>query len=498
MNYRLLKQLFDKAFHRGEQIAQFANGLLVQVIVVIFSLTALAWTPFGHADRFDRSDKNGDNAVDTLDLEIFSQRFLKQDWQTVDWCRFYRSSTKNERYFRNLTSDKTIRYSELLNFIAYSYNCQTTTTLSSTGSTTLQSTDKSDLNGDFVVDLADLVIFSTNYLDSYWETVEWCLFHESTIAGADFEGRRTKYYLKHFAQLLVFINDHFYCGGSEPPPNALLLENTPNFLARIADAPNFTGDYYITDPKVGSLFIYDTDLVLKAEIKGLDKPLGVAVDSNGHILVGNNGRDNIEVYDPSNGDLLAVFGEGMIKMPNAITVDGLGNIYVTDSLNNQVQVFDPFYNPVWVIGKDSAQAALHFPTDTGISANMEVFVADQVNNRIQVYDLDGKWLRNFTFAGTPGQNCNWFTGVCEIPGAPPFTRLQALDFDSFGRLHVLDNFGASVLIFNPADGAFLGAYGEYGQGAGYLRVPMDALVSDNGTAIVTSGDGDRIEVYAVP
>jgi hypothetical protein len=128
----------------------------------------------------------------------------------------------------------------------------------------------------------------------------------------------------------------------------------------------------------------------------------------------------------------------------------------------------------------------------------EVYVADQGNNRVQVYDIAGNWLTSITFAGIDGQNCNWFTGVCEIPGAPPFTRLQALDVDSSGRLHVLDNFAASVLMFDLADGAYLGSYGEYGDGPGFLRVPMDVLINGSNTAIVTTGDGDRIEVFSIP
>ena len=82
--------------------------------------------------------------------------------------------------------------------------------------------------------------------------------------------------------------------------------------------------------------------------------------------------------------------------------------------------------------------------------------------------------------------------------APGFTKVQALDIDSFGRLHVLDNHAASVMIFDSVDGTFLGSYGEYGTGAGYLRLPMDVLISETNTAIVTTGDGDRIEVFSIP
>jgi len=364
--------------------------------------------------------------------------------------------------------------------------------------TTSKVTDKSDLNNDGVIDLADLTIFSTNYLDTYWENVDWCVFHGSTLAGADFDGRSTRYYLRHFPALLGFINHHFNCGGSEPPPNNLLLLNAPRFLLRIADATAVSGDFYITDPRIGSLFIYDELMVPQGEIKGLDKPLGVAVDMFGRILVGNDGRDNIEAYDPATGNLLAVFGEGLVKMPTAITLDSAGNIYVTDSRRDLVQVFDPAYNPIRTIGKGGrGNDTLTFPMDLEI-IDQEIFVADQGGDRVQVFDINGNWLRSITFEGTAGENCNWFTGVCEIPGMPPFTKVQALSKDSLGRLHVLDNFAASVMIFEPSDGTYLNAYGSFGTTAGLLRVPMDVSVSATDMAIVTAGDGSRIEVFTVP
>lgn len=486
MNQKLRQQVFNN---------QPGQSLIEQGIVAIVLTAVLVWAPIVQADPVDKSDLNNDYTVDILDLQIFATDYLGEDWETYTWCPFYETSLKSEKYFRTATSEKIDSFKSLLNFIADSYNCQVV----------MQSADKSDLNNDLVIDVSDISIFSTSYLQTDWETVEWCLFYESTLAGLDFENRSTRYFLKHFGLLLSFINDYFACGGGEPPPAAIQLENIPKLLMRIADAANFTGDYYITDPTIGSLFIFDANLVLKGEIKALNKPLGVAINSQGYILIGNNGRDNIEVYDPANGDLLEVFGEGLLKMPVAITLDSVGNIYVTDSRSNSIQVFDSAYNLLRVIGKSSAQGALHFPVDTEIvpsiggGANLEeVFVADQINNRIQVYDLMGNWLRSFTFAGTPGQNCSWMTGVCEIPGAPPFTRLEALDFDSFGRLHVLDSFGASVLMFDPADGTFLGAYGGYGTEPGTLRVPMDVLVTETNTAIVTSGDGSRIEVFTNP
>jgi len=169
-------------------------------------------------------------------------------------------------------------------------------------------------------------------------------------------------------------------------------------------------------------------------------------------------------------------------------------------------VFDPTYLPLRTIGKAGAGPdRLNFPTDAqvivssagGAAGQAELFLADQGTYRVPVDDLQGNWRRSITFAGTPGQNCNWFTGVCKIPGLPAFTRLQALATDSLGRLHVLDNFAATVVIFDPATGAALGSYGGYGMDPGLFRVPMDVLISPADTAFVTAGDKGRIEMFAI-
>lgn len=484
MNQRCAQKISE--IWSSQDVVRQGAGVTLLLIVMV-------WVSLAPAAPVDKSDLNNDYTVGILDLKIFSNDYLAQDWETVDWCNFYESSVNNEKYFRKITAEKTATYANLLKLIAESYNCQVV----------LQITDKSDLNNDLVIDRMDLEIFSINYLETNWEMVNWCLFHQGVLEGSDFDGRSTKYFLRHFGLLLSFTNNQFGCGGGEPPPIALQLENIPDYLIRIADGANISDNYYITDAIVGSLFIYDKNLALKGEIKGLNRPLGVVIDSQGKLLIGNDGRDNIEVYDPANGDLLAVFGEGLVTMPNTITTDILGNIYVTDSRSNCIYVFDQTYNLLRIIGKSSAQGALDFPIDTeiiirsgdGIANIQEVFVADQRNKRVQVYDLEGNWLRSLTFAGMDGQDCDWMTGLCEVPAVLGFTRLQALDVDSLGRLHVLDNFATSARMFDPADGSFLGSYGEYGEQAGFLRLPMDVLITERNTAIVIAGDGGRIEVF---
>ena len=115
----------------------------------------------------------------------------------------------------------------------------------------------------------------------------------------------------------------------------------------------------------------------------------------------------------------------------------------------------------------------------------EVFIADQGNERIQIYDTEGFHL------GQIGP------GDCGMGGcAPPLlANLQALDVDSQGRLHALDNFEAVISILDPISGSYLGEYGEYGVGPGFLRVPYGLAIMDDNRPIVTSGEGDRIVIF---
>lgn len=372
----------------------------------------------------------------------------------------------------------------------------------------IASMEMSDMNNDRSVDIDDLVMFGARYMQNHWTQIDWCAFYDATVLGLDFDSfakkikenknkskaKPTVYYKKHFKLLLTFIHGFYTCDDdTQPDPDLLDIENEPRLLLRATIASDGSGDIYITDPKVGSMFIYDSELTLKGELKDLDKPLGVAVDSQGYVLIGNDGRDNLEAFDPANGNLIAIFGEGLIMMPNSITVGPDGHIYVTDSLSHSVKVFDANYTHVRSIGSPGqADNELSFPTDTQVIMQtvdgalvQEVFVADQGNKRIQIFDTEGNPLGQIS------------QGRCGMMGCRPpvLANLHSLDVDSQGRLHALDNFSASVSMFDPVSGAYLGVYGSYGEGAGFLAVPYGLVISETDQSIVTSGDGHRIEVY---
>jgi DNA-binding beta-propeller fold protein YncE len=341
--------------------------------------------------------------------------------------------------------------------------------------------------------------FSEQFAETHFLLVDWCEFLQNVLDGESQFGYPASFYLDQYGLLLVHIQDKYKCTEVPPPVSALLVKNNPRFLTRIAASRNPTGNYYVTDAKVGSVFIFDSNLSLAGELKGLEKPLGIAVNASGHILVGNDKRNKVEVYDPVNGALLASFGESEIETPSSIMLDSQQRIYVTDAGSNTVYVYDNTYTLITNIGergKDSHQ--VRSPSNALLSPDeSELFVLDRLNVRIQVYDVEGSWLRSITFAGTEGENCNWFTNTCEIPGAPPFTRIQGMDFDASGRLHVLDIFHATVSIFDPATGDYLGGYGDYGLDSGQLKSPGSLLV-EGSQALITDGGKNTIEVLNIP
>ncbi len=465
-------------------LARFKYG----VLAVSLLIAGLVWTPFVDAapkpsDTLGKSDLNKDGTVNYDDLVIFSTDYLGQNVETVDWCAFVDATSQEAELYGRTPDYYTKHFGELLLFVNTYYSCG----------------ERSDLNNDGRINARDLMAFSEQSTGEHFLLVDWCMFLQNILDGSSQYGKTADFYLEYYGSLLLYIQDKYKCSDGPPVVDPLAIKNQPKFLTRIAASRNLTGDFYVTDARVGSVFIYDSNQLLIRELKGLAKPLGIAVSSSGHILVGSDKKNIVEVYHPDNGSLLASFGESELETPTSIMLDSQENIYVTDAGSNTVYVYDSTYKLITNIGEPGKDAhQLRSPSNALLSADeSELFVLDRLNKRVQVYDHEGNWLRSITFEGTEGTNCSWFTGVCEIPGAPPFTRVQAMDFDATGKLHVLDTFHAVVSIFDSQSGEFLGGYGTYGLANGELKSPTSLLVDGNHSLVVDGGK-NTIEVLAIP
>lgn len=452
--------------------ARFKVGIWTLVLLT----ATLFWAPGAVAAPAENSDLNGDGIVNFDDLVLFSSRHLEQDVSTIDWCTFIDATSLGDQLYDRPASYYPKHFGDLLAFTSDYFGCG----------------DRSDLNHDRIVNERDLAVFSEQYADEHFLRVDWCLFQQAMLDGAPVFDEPADFFLVHYGELVVLIQDRFKCTGGPPDPDGpLALENQPKFLTRITAARNLTGDYYVTDAKVGSVFIYNSELSLIQELKGLEKPLGIAVNSLGHILVGSDKRDNIEVYDPDNGDLLASFGQNELEMPSSITVDSNDNVYVTDTRSNTVYVYDTSYELVRSIGEPgTGDHQLRSPADSALNAaETELLVLDRLNKVIKVFDLQGNYLRAYV-----PERCRWFG--CR-PGTARFSRLQAMDIAPDGRLHALDIFDVLIAILDSANGVFIAKYGAYGLDPGMLMSPMDIL-AEPGRALVVDAGKNTIEVLTLP
>jgi hypothetical protein len=70
-----------------------------------------------------------------------------------------------------------------------------------------------------------------------------------------------------------------------------------------------------------------------------DKPLGIAVDGSGNVLVADSGNGRLEKFKPSGTFITSIgikgSGYGQFGEPNGIAIDRDGNIYVADAANSR-------------------------------------------------------------------------------------------------------------------------------------------------------------------
>ncbi|NOZ00932.1 MAG: hypothetical protein GXP54_03470 [Deltaproteobacteria bacterium] len=263
------------------------------------------------------------------------------------------------------------------------------------------------------------------------------------------------------------------------PTSAMAVRHANRTPARIAQGKD--GTIVASDPVAGSIFIYDSGLRLQGEIKGLDKPLGVAVDPDGRIYVGCDGGDSVEVFG-TDGEKLATIGLGRIQMPNDLALDAKGNLYVADSRANRVLVFSIGGKFVRGIGA-CGESDLSFPAALAVSGD-ELYVADQGNARIRVFDEEGVCLR--TLGGPVGEFSDDWKGK--------FVRPQSLDIDENGLVHVLDAFMNRVQVLDAVTGAFIRSYGEPGKAPGRLSLPLDILITSDGRVLAADSGNHRVGV----
>lgn len=212
--------------------------------------------------------------------------------------------------------------------------------------------------------------------------------------------------------------------------------------------------------------------------KQLIRPQAIVSDEAGRIFVSDVGRSAIFVFDTLNGKFdiwdWARPGE-QFTSPIGVAVDTDGSLLVADAGLGAVIRLDAQGNPIDEIGASQLQRPTGLALDT---LNGELYVADTTAHQVKVFDQAGDLLRVIGGPGTgPGQ----------------FNRPVYLSFVR-NKLYVSDTLNARVQVFKP-DGELLRVIGERGLYLGNLTHPKGVAADSDGNVYVTEAFYDYLLIF---
>ncbi len=217
----------------------------------------------------------------------------------------------------------------------------------------------------------------------------------------------------------------------------------------------------------------------------LKEPQGIALDASGHIWVADTGNNRIEEFS-SAGAFMAVVGSlgtesGKFKAPSALSFDSKGNMWVADTGNSRVEKFDKEAKYVSEFGAlGSEPGKLKEPKGIAVDSGEHVWVADTGNNRIQELSTTGSLLKRFGTAGAGEGQLN--------------TPID-LKIDSAGNIWTVDSANNRAESFAPS-GAYVTQSGWKGTEAGQLTEPRSLAFDATGKAWVTDSSDNRLEQWS--
>lgn len=106
----------------------------------------------------------------------------------------------------------------------------------------------------------------------------------------------------------------------------------------------------------GYVYVIANDSVMKFSPQGIrlaqwgafNGAQDLFIDQNDNIFVTNTYKSRVEKYS-KDGQLLTMFGEGILNVPHGTGVDRRGRVYVADARNHRVVVFTPSAPPPFVL-----------------------------------------------------------------------------------------------------------------------------------------------------
>ena len=177
---------------------------------------------------------------------------------------------------------------------------------------------------------------------------------------------------------------------------------------------------------------------------GLWGPRGIAIDSQGHVLVADTGNKRILVYD-SNGSFITQIGSegtgaGQFDEPVGLAFDNQGDLFVADTWNQRIQVFIPNADETiytasvqWNVAGWSSQSLDNKPY-LAINQEGDIFATEPDSFRVLEFSTSGEFLRAWGGFGTTHDTFGLPSGIA---------------VDDQGRVWVSDTANNRLMRFTP-------------------------------------------------
>ena len=213
------------------------------------------------------------------------------------------------------------------------------------------------------------------------------------------------------------------------------------------------------------------------------RAVGVAVDSDGNILVADNANHRIQKFTSEGQFLTAVGTKGsghlQFDFPRGIAFNtSNGKLYVT--ANHHVQILNSDLTFSSTFGqRGNGKGQLDTPYGIAFDRSGNVYVADMENHRVQVFTAEGKFLRMFGKCGKGKGELFYPSGVA---------------VDATDDVYVCEWENNRVSVFT-SEGVFVRSFGSHGQHPGQFRSPRGVCVNNSGVVYVCDRDNNRVQVF---
>ena len=231
-------------------------------------------------------------------------------------------------------------------------------------------------------------------------------------------------------------------------------------------------------------YLLDAARPLKS-IPGLRRPWGVAVSSDGHIMVTEWGNSCLSILNKEGKKLASIGGEdgiGCIKFvsPRGVAMAHDNLILVTD--DHRIRKITMDGKCIASVG-EKGRDKLQFNTPSGVTVSPitgQIYIADRYNHRIQVLNQDLSFSYCLDKQGTgPGELC----------------KPRGVAFDIEGSfLYVADCNNHRIQKFTP-EGKFVAQFGSKGSDPGELYSPGAIAIDDNNLVYVTEWENRRLSIF---